>query len=342
MPPSTPARTSPLDALWRSEVILWVLVGGEGLAIALSLAPGLDRDRWLVYFGLASFWIQWVALLTLGSLYVLRGLLRDVSPPGVAGVALLFSLLYCVLLALVARVLVESSGARLLLDWNGLMLKALGITLTVGLLGLAAFQNHWQGQIHALHAKQYELEALQARIRPHFLFNTLNTGAALVHQRPEDAERVLLDLADLFRAALAGPQQLALADELALTRRYLDIESLRFGHRLRVTWEVPDPVPLADLPTLSIQPLVENAVRHGVEPDPDGGTIRIQVQESERWILVTVQNSVPAKTTPTPGHQIGQNAVRARILAFTQGRGALDVQAEDARYSAVIRLPKTG
>lgn len=318
-----------------------MLVGGEGLAIALSLAPGLDRDRWLIYFGLASFWIQWVALLTLGSLYLLRGFLRGVSPPGVASLALLFSLLYCVLLALVARALVESSGARLYLDWNALILKALGVTLTVGLLGLAAFHNHWQGQIHALHAKQYELEALQARIRPHFLFNTLNTGAALVHQRPQDAERVLLDLADLFRAALAGPQEIPLVDELALVRRYLDIESLRFEQRLRVTWEVPDKVPVMKVPTLSIQPLVENAIRHGVEPDPEGGTIRIQVQESDRWLSIGVHNSVATRPALTPGHQVGQNAVRARIQAFTHGRGSLDIQVEHGQYSAVIRLPAT-
>jgi len=339
MPPSPPAKSSPLDALWRAEVILWVLVGGEGLAIALSLAPGLDRERWLVYFGLASFWIQWVALLTLGSLYLLRSRLRGVSPPGVAGLALLFSLVYCVLLALAARTLIETSGIRLSLDWNTLILKALGITLTVGLLGLAAFQNHWQGQVHALHAKQYELEALQARIRPHFLFNTLNTGAALVHQRPEDAERVLLDLADLFRAALAGPQEIPLADELALVRRYLDIESLRFGHRLRVSWDVPDAIPEMNLPTLSIQPLVENAIRHGVEPDPEGGTLRIQVRESDRWLSIAVHNSVATRAALTPGHQVGQNAVRARIHAFTHGRGGLDIHAEDGQYSAIIRLP---
>ena len=90
-----------------------------------------------------------------------------------------------------------------------------------------------------MRAKQSELQALQARIRPHFLFNTLNTGAALVHPRPEEAERLLLDLADLFRAALAGPRQILLEDELSLARRYLEIEALRFGERLQVRWELP-------------------------------------------------------------------------------------------------------
>ncbi len=93
-------------------------------------------------------------------------------------------------------------------DWQGMFLRYTAIAITVGLLGLAAFQNHWRTRQLAVRAKQSELEALQARIRPHFLFNTLNTGAALVHQRPGETERLLLDLADLFRAALAGPREI--------------------------------------------------------------------------------------------------------------------------------------
>src|SRR5690606_11628475 len=106
----------------------------------------------------------------------------------------------------------------------------------------------------AVRAKQAELEALQARIRPHFLFNTLNTGAALVHARPGEAERLLLGLSDLFRAALAGPGELPLEDELGLARRYLEIEALRFGPRLQVNWQLPAPLPEVWVPTLSIQP----------------------------------------------------------------------------------------
>src|SRR5690606_9580864 len=114
-----------------------------------------------------------------------------------------------------------------------------GLTLCVGLLGLAVFYHHWRATQLAVQAKQAQLEALQARIRPHFLFNTLNTGVALVRERPGEAERLLLDLSDLFRAALAGPPTIPLEDELALARRYLEIEQLRFGPRLQVKWEVP-------------------------------------------------------------------------------------------------------
>src|SRR3546814_19297226 len=116
-----------------------------------------------------------------------------------------------------------------------------------------------------------------ARVRPHFLFNTLNSGIALVRQRPEQAEELLLGLSDLFRAALARPHDVALGEELALVRRYLEIEAVRFGPRLRVAWRLPEPLPEVAVPALSVQALVENAVRHGIELSPEGGGIAIGV-----------------------------------------------------------------
>jgi two-component system sensor histidine kinase AlgZ len=223
--------------------------------------------------------------------------------------------------------------------WTPMFLRFTGIALIVGMLGLAAFLNHWRARQLAVKAKQSELEALQARIRPHFLFNTLNTGAALIHQRPQDAERVLLDLADLFRAALAGPREIPLAEELALARRYLEIEHLRFGDRLRVHWQVTGDVPVLPVPTLSIQPLVENAIRHGVEPDPQGGDIWVEVTSDTSWLVVTVRNTLPARPSTTPGHQVGQSSVRARIHALTQGRGELSAGRDGEQYVAMIRLP---
>ena len=218
------------------------MLAGEGLAVVLSLAPGVNVDR-LVYFGLTSMMVQWVSLLALGGLYVLRRLLAPLTLHQLAYVALALLVLNTWLVAGAAWYLLGDLWPMTDGSWQALFLRLTVIVLTVGLLGLAAFQNHWRGRLHAVRAKQSELQALQARIRPHFLFNTLNTGAALVHQRPEEAERLLLDLADLFRAALAGPRQILLEDELSLVRRYLEIESLRFGDRLRINWQQPRELP---------------------------------------------------------------------------------------------------
>jgi two-component system sensor histidine kinase AlgZ len=333
-----PHVATPLDALWEAPVIIWVVSAGEALATVLALAPGIQDDR-LSYFGLVSLLIQWVLLLTLGGLYLLRRTLTQVRPQYVA---------YLALGLLVVATWLVCGGTWLLLReiwsmerdaWHSLFLRFTGISLAVGLLGLAAFQNHWRTRQLAVRAKQSELEALQARIRPHFLFNTLNTGAMLVHLRPGDAEQLLLDLADLFRAALAGPHEIPLADEIELTRRYLEIEALRFGERLRVDWHLPEPLPTAMVPALSVQPLVENAIRHGIEPDPSGGRIAIEVAQINGWIEIGIRNAVPDASTRTPGHQVGQHSVRARIQALTKGHGELETRIVDGHYLATIRLP---
>ncbi|MGX5732176.1 sensor histidine kinase [Pseudoxanthomonas beigongshangi] len=331
-------QNTPLDALWQAPVLIWVVLAGEGVAAVLTLAPGSGENPW-VYFGLTSLTIQWISLTTLGALYLMRQPLGRLRPPYVAYFTLFLLLLVTWIFCAVTWLLVGDLWPQVRDGWQDMFLRFTGIAIAVGLLGLAAFQNHWRARQLAVKAKQAELEALQARIRPHFLFNTLNTATALLHQRPQDAERMLLDLSDLFRAALAGPREISLAEELALARRYLEIEGLRFGERLQARWELPDPLPDARVPTLSIQPLVENAIRHGIEPSPAGGTLDIEVRTSARWLTITIRNPLPERATASRGHQVGQSSVRARIHALTQGLGQLETRQEDGHYLAIIRLP---
>lgn len=334
-------QPTPLDALWQAPVLIWVILAGEGVAAVLALGSTGAPNRW-VHFGLSSFVVQWVSLTTLGTLYLFRAPLARLRATYIAYIALLVLVLVCALVCAAGWVLLWDLWPMAQDGWVPMLLRFTGIALIVGMLGLAAFLNHWRTRQLAVKAKQSELEALQARIRPHFLFNTLNTGAALVHQRPQDAERVLLDLADLFRAALAGPREIPLAEELALTRRYLEIEHLRFGERLRIHWQLPEQLPQLHVPTLSVQPLVENAIRHGVEPDPRGGEVSVAVDADSEWVTITVLNTLPERATLTTGHQVGQSAVRARIQALTQGRGGLVAGADGEGYRAVIRLPAVG
>ena len=331
----------PLDALWQPQAIIWVLLAGECLAAVLALAPGDNGGRW-IYFGLASFLIQWVALLTLGSLYMFRRLLVGVRPPHVAWLALALLLVNTWLVTGLAWLLIGTSWPAAEDGWLALMLQLTGIVVAVGLLGLAAFQNHWHARQLAVRAKQSELEALQARIRPHFLFNTLNSGVALVRQQPEQAEQLLLGLSDLFRAALANPHDIELAEELALTQRYLEIEAIRFGPRLQTTWDLPEPLPSVMVPALSIQPLVENAVRHGIERLPGGGRIDIAVAVRDNAAVVTIRNRTPAGDldgTARHGHSIGIKATQARLQASTGGRGSLITSQSDGDYVVEMRLP---
>lgn len=328
----------PLDALWQARAILWAMLAGECLALVLALAPGTTGDRWMV-FGLGSLAIQWVSLLTLGALYLLRNQLDRLPRQNVGWLAILLLLSNAWLVVGAARLLSGAAWPMQSAEWGELLLRVTGIVLAVGLLGLAALHNHWRGRMHAVRAKQAELQALQARIHPHFLFNTLNTGAALVHQRPGEAERLLLDLADLFRAALAGPREIPLAEELALAQRYLEIEALRFGDRLVVRWELPKDLPDVRVPSLSIQPLVENAIRHGVERMAHGD-IEVTVSTTPDIVLVRISNPLPEdEHGVSHGHQVGLNASQVRIHALTGGRGRVHTGISDGRYIATVRLP---
>jgi len=328
----------PLDALWRARAIAWMLLTGECVAVVLTLAPGVEGEL-LRHFGIASIAVQWVLLSTLAALYLTRQWLTRLRPQYVACAAIGWLLVVTLSLSSVAFHIFRDMWELEPRVLSQMQWRLAGIVLTVGFLGLAAFQNHWRGRLHAVRAKQSELQALQARIRPHFLFNTLNTGAALVHQHPEAAERLLLDLADLFRAALAGPRRISLEDELALARRYLEIESLRFGERLQVRWDLPRTMPAVTVPALSIQPLVENAIRHGAER-MSRGDVEVTVSTVSDTVVVRISNPLPVPGGPAaPGHRVGLNASQVRIEALTGGRGSVQTEVVDGRFVATVRLP---
>ena len=334
----TPSQ-HPLDALWRPSAIVWIAVTGLAISAALALAPGVSANRF-IYFGLALLATQWIAGLTLGGLFLLRVHLATRSPPAVAYVAVLLLFVATSLVGTAAWLLMQGVWPSSDESWAKLLLRLLGIAAAVSVLGLGAFRNHWSARQAAVRASQAELESLQARIDPHFLFNTLNTATALVHLRPEAAEQTLLDLADLFRAALGGPRDVQLSEELELTRRYVDIESLRFSDRLQVRWQVPTPMPSVIVPILSVQPLVENAIRHGVEPSSQPSQVDIVVEHTPDTVIITVINPLARVAGAFgSGHSVGLASSKARIDALTQGRGRLETRIEDGNYVARITLP---
>ena len=334
-PPSQPRH--PVDVLWQPATVLSILVAGELLAILLAVAPDAGSDR-LARFGLLSFGVQWIALFTLASLYALRHPLRHWRTSGIVVLAVAILFVVTLLSSALAGVLFRGLWIDQEANWLATGLRFFVAMACMMLFGLVALRSHWLAQTQEYRAKQAELATLQARVDPHFLFNTLNTGIALVHARPDAAERLLLDLSDLFRAALAGPRTIPLADELDLARRYLDIEQLRFGPRLQVTWDAPDALPRLLLPSLSIQPLVENAIHHGIEPRREGGEVTVRVAVEDRDVVVEIGN--PLAEAPSQradrGHRVGQPAVAARLR---EAGGSFDATAEGDRYVARVRIP---
>jgi two-component system sensor histidine kinase AlgZ len=188
------------------------------------------------------------------------------------------------------------------------------------------------------------LEELQSRIRPHFLFNTLNSAIALVREEPARAEAMLEDLAELFRQALADPGDSGtLADEIALAERYLAIEQVRFGDRLRIRWDLDAAASSARLPPLLLQPLVENAIKHGVEPSPEGAKLRIRTERRGDVVVIEVVNSLPPlrwADEPLPrGHGIALANVRDRLRLLHDMRMQFSAGMDQKNYRVRIAIP---
>ena len=183
------------------------------------------------------------------------------------------------------------------------------------------------------------LAELQSRIRPHFLFNTLNTALALVRLDPARAEGVLEDLAELFRVAISDSgESVSLAEEVALAQRYLAIEQIRFGERLKVSWELDADAGAARVPPLLLQPLVENAVRHGIEPAPAGGSIRVRTRVKGGRVQLTIVNSLPDAPS-RPGNGIALRNVRERLRLMHDVAAQFEVHREDTFYRVQIGIP---
>ncbi|MEO8155538.1 MAG: histidine kinase [Rhizobacter sp.] len=183
------------------------------------------------------------------------------------------------------------------------------------------------------------LAELQSRIRPHFLFNTLNTAITLARLDPARTENLLEDLAELFRVALTDTgESVSLADEVMLAKRYLAIEQVRFGERLQVSWELDDDAGAARVPPLLLQPLVENAVRHGVEPAADGGVIRIRTRVKRAHAVVSIVNTLP-KQASRPGNGIALRNVRERLRLMHDVAAQFETRLERDVFRVQIVIP---
>jgi two-component system sensor histidine kinase AlgZ len=183
------------------------------------------------------------------------------------------------------------------------------------------------------------LAELQARIRPHFLFNSLNSAIALVREDPARAESLLEDLSELFRHALVEQgESVTLSEEVQLARSYLAIEQVRFGERLRVEWSIDPRAGSARVPPLFLQPLVENAVKHGVEPSPTGADVKVTTQRRGSVVVIKVTNTVPAGQGRR-GNGVAQGNVRDRLRLLHDVQAQFQTALIDGLYQVRMEVP---
>jgi two-component system, LytTR family, sensor histidine kinase AlgZ len=217
--------------------------------------------------------------------------------------------------------------------WRTLVLAALGTILL-----LAYFHLHMKAFSPAL--AEARLQALQARIRPHFLFNSLNAVLSLIRRDPKRAERALEDLADLFRTLMADARQFVrLEEELSLLERYADIEQLRLGERLRITWELDGAPSDALLPPMVLQPLLENAVYHGVEPGTGPGEVVVRIERHGERVHATIENPHLEAGNQRAGNRMALDNIRERLALFFDAEASIATQTANGRYRVDIEIP---
>jgi two-component system, LytTR family, sensor histidine kinase AlgZ len=340
----TRQRTAFLPDFCAVRMAIAVILIAQLLAIVLTLAtPGLRQQGFQV-LALNSLFIQWVAVSCVALLCLLRNRLNQLPDVWSALASYLIMLGVTWIVTEIAWwIMYALPGAELepLPDHAAILLRNLGISGIASALVLRYFyvQHQWRRHVHS--EAQARLQALQARIRPHFLFNCMNTIASLIRRQPKQAEQAVEDLADVFRHSLRDNNEwVTRAEELDLCQRYLRIEQLRLGERLQVEWDTGELPDDARLPALSLQPLLENAVYHGIEPRRDGGCIRISGRLRGQQLLISIENPLPPAGSPNThtGHQLAQENVRQRIIGF-DADADLIVDTDTGLYRADIVLP---
>lgn len=237
----------------------------------------------------------------------------------------------------VASLMVMATWAILTPGTPG-MVRSWFFTAVATLLVLAYFNLRSRMLSPAL--TEARLQALQARIRPHFLFNSINAVLSLVRSEPRRAEAALEDLADLFRVLMADNRDLVpLEREVELCRQYLGLEALRLGDRLRVQWQVDRMPADAMVPALLLQPLLENAVYHGIEPSMEPGVISIDIHGERDRVHMLLRNPLRKEGSPHTGNKMALANIRERLSLHFDAEASLQTRDNEGQYEVRITLP---
>lgn len=324
----------------RVQSVLMVVLIGELLAVIFTLLTakrGVDTWQSL---GLYSISMQWVLLMSVGTLCILRPFLARLKDL-YAGVVSLLIILTATSIFTTISILYYYG-----LDFNPFELlqrqfftKNMIIAGLIGAVMLRYFYLQQQYRKQLTLETSARLEALQARIRPHFLFNSMNVIASLTRIDPKTAETAIEDLSDLIRATLDNRNELIpLEIELENGKRYLSIETLRLGERLQVDWQVDERCLGLLVPPLSVQPLLENAVYHGIQMLPDGGTIKVKVGQQGKMLNIEVNNP-KMEESEHKGNGIALNNISQRLEVIFQGQASLERTNTNNLYTVIMKVP---
>lgn len=323
---------------------LVLLILGEIFALVLSLASVSSVSAFWQELGLNSLISLFVITICQALFAMGYRVLCSMSDIGAGIIVLSCVMIVSGLVSLITYHYIEL-GFDLSGDFS-IKFQALSNVILVGLatsVGLRYQYIQYQRRLQARAESAARIEALQARMKPHFLFNSLNALANLVRKDPGMAEGMILDLAEVFRAILKKDTQLtSLQQEIELSKQYLNIEKIRLGERLQVDWFLDEEMLGALIPPLSLQPLIENAIRHGIEPNPDGGRLYIACHPDHlQKIVLSVRNTTNEATGSSAGNRMALDNLRSRLRSFFGEEGKLLNCIIDGDYVVRIVIPYT-
>jgi two-component system sensor histidine kinase AlgZ len=341
----TPAdnRSAYLPDFCAASTLFVVLLIAELVAIVLTLAATNPASDFLLTLSKTSLFVLWLAVLSCGLMCVLRQRLEALGPTRAFIASFVLLELLSVALAELAWIIPrELGGVGVVSDSHYAFLgRTFAISAIVNALALRYLYvaSEWRRSV-VLEA-QSRISALQALIRPHFLFNSMNTIASLTRTDPARAEEAVEDLSDLLRANLgAAKDRTSLKQEFEIAAIYQRIEKLRLGDRLSVRWEVGDLPMRAMIPSLTIQPLLENAIYHGIESLPDGGEVRIVGRQDGGMLEIEISNPVsPDGDRKAGGNRMAMSNIQQRYQIAYEGRARVAVDDAGDRFSVHLRFP---
>ena len=323
--------------LCKNTSVLVAMLVTQVIIIIFQLVT--DEQDWFSTLGFRSLYIQWMLLLSMLVLCKIRNYVNQLPNMG--------TLLASLAAVLIVFILVETSAqyisaSRLNDPWE----PAESIRRSLATLLVFALTARFFGIINLLNLRaqseiQSRIEALQSRIKPHFLFNSLNAISELIHSQPKAAEQALESLSDLFRASLSDTGHThTLEQEIALCRQYLELEQWRMGDRLSVEWNIADDLTQAEVPTLMLQPLIENAVVHGIQPSVEGGQINITAKTlGRRRFEININNTVSGRASK-PGHGYALENLRQRLSAIYDDQFTFEIDPDrQGVYHVSLLLP---
>ncbi len=320
-----------------------VLLVAELVAIVLTLAAHEPEGQFLIQLSKTSFFVLWLALLGSAVMCQLRARLESAGKTRAFVISFIILEVTCLVVAELSwQLMWRFAGVTIIDDTHSeFILRTFAISSIFIALSMRYLyvSSEWRRSI-VLEA-QARISALQALIRPHFLFNSMNTIASLTRTDPRQAEEAVEDLSDLLRASLSSTRnRTSLKEELEVAAIYHRIEKLRLGDRLRVRWHIDELPMRARIPSLTIQPLIENAIYHGIELLPDGGDVTVTGKRDGRYLQISVSNPVaPGKARSKDGNKMAMANIRQRFELAYGSRASVDIDDSDDSYTVTLRFP---